>query len=74
MTERYADLSFLGPEVEPEMARRIADGEIHPTTLEPFTEDDMAGIGSAKPKARAAVQEGKGQHGWVTARSVRVGE
>ena len=60
VTERYADLSFLGPEVEPDMARRIADGEVHPTTLEPFTDDDMVGIGRGVVAAGGAVREGEG--------------
>ena len=58
--ERYADLSFLGPEVDPEMAQRIADGEVHPTTLEPFTDDDLAGIGRSVVAAGGAVREGEG--------------
>ena len=58
VTERYADLSFLGPEVEPEIAQRIAAGEVHPTTLEPFTDEDMEGIGQREAPKSALVQEG----------------
>ena len=61
VAERYANLSFLGPEVEPEVAQRIADGEVHPTTLEPFTDDDMAGVGQlVAATTGGAVRDGEG--------------
>ena len=37
----FTDLSFLGPDMSDDVAGRIADGEIHPTTLREFGEDDM---------------------------------
>ena len=40
------DINFLGPVVEPEHARAIAQGRMHPITRQPFP-DDIANAGSA---------------------------
>ena len=44
----FPDLSFLGPDMDDDVAARIAKGELHPETLRKFGEQDMEGVRQEK--------------------------
>ena len=49
----FPDLSFLGPEMNDDIAARIAEGELHPETLREFGAEDMEGL---RPKEVGALR------------------